>query len=967
MGDLAGWNSLQKILFYTDKTKIDDDLVDFPVPLYLAAVGSGDIDWTEVFTDLGANSKKIAVTTDDGETECYVEIEKWDDGSNEANLWIKIPNVSSLENTALYLYYDSAHSDNTTYVGDTGDVAAQNVWDSNFKAVYHMAQDPEDPKVIAVQDSFTDTDDVLLENHTPDVGGTWVKWLSFGTYPYLAIKTNRITNRWTFTTGSGDYYNNVSNISDGYVQLDFAEKYASASINSNMYFRWTNTNNYYQLLMNNLSGLEIRKKVSGTPTTIAGPTVPANWSDPWVATFYITFIGDLINVYVDDVLAISVTDSSHTTGKTGFGDASHHTFDNFEAGTFEGVSILDSTSNTNNGTPGGLMTTSDLVNGQIGNAIDFDDTDDIINFGDINDFGSGAFTLEANIKPAAFNGAVLTKYYGATGERSWLYQFNASGYQQLVTSPDGTATTSILSNTTMDVGTVFYNTAITKSGTTATFYLEGESDGGGTVDSSLHNNVNPFCIGATEKSDTTRGSFYGGIVDEVRVSDIERSAAWLKATYYSNTNNLITQYSILLDDITYWEKNNFGYQYALDDANHLFYKTSSETASTSATIDTWYLYDTATLGVSGDIESFKILSDKVYIKTDINNLIVYDYQLDDPDITIDFSIDDGDCYFFDFIENGTRLFLDRGNSVEVRDVSTFQKISSSVSKPVGNTETIDYIVKKKDEEYLISNNNSTGYILEIGVDNYSLYGTPAVYDFGITVDETPYDIYSVADNEFTIIKYNTTNSEVEATFLYFDSNNTMAKSSTVVSDEFTEVNDIFKYSKQVLILGDNNFGIYHLEDRDISTYTYPTSGYDYKQMFYLEKFYIKREDLTDGYVDFTKIIGWNSFREDLYKSHYFDILVGITSLQNLDIDVTISELSDFITSVIDTVKPVHTELLNVLTVLTELSADFEDSLSSTDEITELPIPDGGSEMYLTLTGYYDGIHPSKPANEEPLL
>jgi len=94
-----------------------------------------------VFDELGsdANRKKIAVTTDDGETECYVEIEKWDDANEKAWLWVKVPSIAADVDTDLYLYYDSTHADNTDYVGDTNDEVAENVWDANFKAVYHMA------------------------------------------------------------------------------------------------------------------------------------------------------------------------------------------------------------------------------------------------------------------------------------------------------------------------------------------------------------------------------------------------------------------------------------------------------------------------------------------------------------------------------------------------------------------------------------------------------------------------------------------------------------------------------------------------------------------------------------------------------------------------------------------------------------------------------------------------------------
>lgn len=139
MGWLAGWK--KRIKLTIDKDDIDDALSNFPILAYLsAASGIGDVDVSCVFDELGSdgNRKKIAVTTSNGKTQCYVEIEKWDHAIKKAWLWVKVPAVASGVDTDLYLYYDKDHIDNDTYVGDTNSTPAENVWDANFKAVYHM-------------------------------------------------------------------------------------------------------------------------------------------------------------------------------------------------------------------------------------------------------------------------------------------------------------------------------------------------------------------------------------------------------------------------------------------------------------------------------------------------------------------------------------------------------------------------------------------------------------------------------------------------------------------------------------------------------------------------------------------------------------------------------------------------------------------------------------------------------------
>jgi len=144
MGLLSGWAWRVKLTI--DHADITSALANFPVLIYLSpSSGRNSADMSCVFDELGsdANRKKIAVTTSDGTTECYVEIEKWDDANEHAWLWVKVPNIASGADTDLYLYYDSTHADNTAHVGDPNSTPAENVWDANFKFVSHMRDDPD--------------------------------------------------------------------------------------------------------------------------------------------------------------------------------------------------------------------------------------------------------------------------------------------------------------------------------------------------------------------------------------------------------------------------------------------------------------------------------------------------------------------------------------------------------------------------------------------------------------------------------------------------------------------------------------------------------------------------------------------------------------------------------------------------------------------------------------------------------
>ncbi|MFQ5867830.1 MAG: DUF2341 domain-containing protein, partial [bacterium] len=142
-GWLSGWGKRVKIT--TDNTDIDSALSNFPVLIYLSSASGRDSpkdDVTFVFDEVGSNSKKIAVTTSDGTTQCYVEIEKWDSVSEKAWLWVKVPSISSTADTDLYLYYDNTQADNTAYVGDKESTPAMDVWSNNFGGVWHLDEDP---------------------------------------------------------------------------------------------------------------------------------------------------------------------------------------------------------------------------------------------------------------------------------------------------------------------------------------------------------------------------------------------------------------------------------------------------------------------------------------------------------------------------------------------------------------------------------------------------------------------------------------------------------------------------------------------------------------------------------------------------------------------------------------------------------------------------------------------------------
>jgi len=130
---LSGWGN--RIRYTINSDKVDSDLTHYPLPIFITN--------SDVFDEVGANSKKIAVTKSDGTTQLYVEIDYWDNGSDDATIWVSKSDwtILSSSDTDIYLYYDNNQDDNTDYVGNSNDPVSSNVWDDHYVAVHHLQDD----------------------------------------------------------------------------------------------------------------------------------------------------------------------------------------------------------------------------------------------------------------------------------------------------------------------------------------------------------------------------------------------------------------------------------------------------------------------------------------------------------------------------------------------------------------------------------------------------------------------------------------------------------------------------------------------------------------------------------------------------------------------------------------------------------------------------------------------------------
>jgi len=142
-GWLTGWN--YRVQLNIDHNDIGSELVHFPVLVYISnssGIGSDDVSF--VFDRIGSSSLKMAATKSDGTTELYVEVERWDVANERGWIWVSKSDwvISNITDTVFYLYYDGDHVNNTNFVGIKGSAPAENVWNSDFKGVWHLDEDP---------------------------------------------------------------------------------------------------------------------------------------------------------------------------------------------------------------------------------------------------------------------------------------------------------------------------------------------------------------------------------------------------------------------------------------------------------------------------------------------------------------------------------------------------------------------------------------------------------------------------------------------------------------------------------------------------------------------------------------------------------------------------------------------------------------------------------------------------------
>jgi len=276
--------------------------------------------------------KKIGVTTSDGTTQCYVEIEKWDAANEKAWLWVRVPNISSSQDTVLYLYYDTDHADNTTYVGEPNSTVAENVWDNGFRLVMHSHETSGShydstsndnngvPQGGVTQDAtgkidgaddFDGTDDRIQVNDSPSLSftnneltmETWVKLDSLPTDETAIIRKD---NQWQISFIDSDTIRNLVK-TDGITGWTVAND-EDYSFQTDTWYCWTFVYDGSKIVH------KINAEQVGSTHTVTGSIVD-NSAPIYIA--YCVYTSEYFNGIIDEV-RVSNTARSHAWIKASY-------------------------------------------------------------------------------------------------------------------------------------------------------------------------------------------------------------------------------------------------------------------------------------------------------------------------------------------------------------------------------------------------------------------------------------------------------------------------------------------------------------------------------------------------------------------------------------------------------------------------------------------------------------------------
>lgn len=327
-----------------------------------------------------------------------------------------------------------------------------------------------------------------------------------------------------------------------------------------------------------------------------------------------------------------------------------------------GTSLTDNSTNTNTGTlTNGPSWKASAAFAGSRQALDFDGSNDYVNFSSSPEYNNNAVTIEAWIQSTnSGNEKDIVSWGSNSGLNDNVQLRMQAGKLQF--GMDVSGWVSIIGNTNINTGK-WTHVAMVKNGNDVSLYVNGKLDASGSIN--LTPTVPKFFISAHYKNGVLRGFYFPGQIDEVRIWNTTRTEAEIREsmmrTLAGNESGLVAYY-----------------RFDQYDGTTLFDMTSNAKNGTLTNMDA------ATDWVASSAFTTWIGSESTVWNTGTNwsdgtpsntsNIGVYDWSSTVPNVTVNFPV---------------KTIIDAGNLWLPAETSTTIKIGVNGSAFLGGTFNLD--------------------------------------------------------------------------------------------------------------------------------------------------------------------------------------------------------------------------------------------------------------------------------------
>lgn len=210
-----------------------------------------------------------------------------------------------------------------------------------------------------------------------------------------------------------------------------------------------------------------------------------------------------------------------------------------------GTTTKDSTSNAFNGTKVSA-TEPNATTGKIGEGQTFDGTNDFINIPHHANLSFGTadaqFTLEAWVKTTAQNGEIIakTRPSSTTHMEYRLHMVNGKPAFYRYSNTNPVVADEFVGQATINDGNWHHVVFVNEGASSHKLYVNGVLDTTNTTTWTRNNTATQALNIGRHRNNTFGETYLNGQLDEVRISNVARSAAWVAATYKSQNNQFAT-------------------------------------------------------------------------------------------------------------------------------------------------------------------------------------------------------------------------------------------------------------------------------------------------------------------------------------------------------------------------------------------------------------------------------------------